>query len=339
MENQPTLRETTPFQALVVRESEGGKYRSAVETRTLADLPPGEVLIKVAYSSLNYKDALSATGNKGVTRKYPHTPGIDAAGIVVMSGSPRFRTGDAVIVTGRDLGMNTAGGFGQYIRVPADYPVNCPPGLSLRESMIWGTAGFTAAQSVLRLLQEGCLENGGEVLVTGATGGVGSLAVLLLSLAGFRVTAATGKIASAGFLKGLGAQAVVHRDEILDPAGKPLLDQRWAGVVDTVGGGFLSAAIRSTRYGGCVTCCGLTASPELPVTVFPFILRAVSLVGINSEKAPMDLRLRIWGKFAGEWKSPRLDSLARECDLQGLGAEIDRILKGEQVGRVVVRLD
>ena len=327
-----------PFQALVVTEQADGTFTRAVETRTVADLPAGEVLIKVAYSSLNYKDALSASGNKGVTRNYPHTPGIDAAGVVVTDESGAFQPGDQVLVTGYDLGMNTAGGFGGYIRVPATWLVPLPTGLTLAEAMAYGTAGFTAAISLLRLEEHGLTPTQGEVLVTGATGGVGSLAVSLLAQAGYTVTAATGKTDQADFLTTLGATTILHRDEVTDESRRPLLKGRWAGVIDTVGGNMLATALKSMQYGGSVACCGLAASAELPTTVYPFILRGVNLLGIDSVNMAMPTRVHLWQRLAGAWKSPHLAKIAQECSLAELDQEIERILAGQQVGRRLVKL-
>ena len=329
-------RET--FQAMVVHETAEGQFLRRIEERSLVDLPQGDVLIRVHYSSLNYKDALSASGHKGVTRAYPHTPGIDAAGVVEESLDGRFRPGDRVLVTGYDLGMNTPGGFGQYVRVPAEWVVELPQNLSLRESMIYGTAGVTAGLSVLKLQAHGVTPYQGEILVTGATGGVGSLAVGILASDGYPVVAATGKLEAAQFLLDLGAREVVHRDQVRDASGRPLLSGRWAGAVDTVGGEYLATALKSTRYGGAVTCCGLVASPDLPTTVYPFILRGVSLLGVDSQNCPMATRLRLWQKLAGEWKLANLNDLATECSLEGLEIEIERILEGKQRGRVVVDL-
>jgi acrylyl-CoA reductase (NADPH) len=326
------------FQAMVVRETAEGQFVRRIEDRSLADLPPGEVLIRVHYSSLNYKDALSASGHKGVTRAYPHTPGIDAASVVEESSDDRFRPGDRVLVTGYDLGMNTPGGFGQYVRVPAEWVVELPRDLSLRESMIYGTAGVTAGLSVLKLQAHGVTPDQGETLVTGATGGVGSLAVGILASDGYPVVAATGKLEAAQFLLDLGAREVVHRDQVRDASGRPLLSGRWAGAVDTVGGEYLATALKSTRHGGAVTCCGLVASPDLSTTVYPFILRGVSLLGVDSQDCPMATRLRLWQKLAGEWKLANLNDLATECSLEGLEIEIERILEGKQRGRVVVDL-
>ncbi|HFC11374.1 MAG TPA: acryloyl-CoA reductase, partial [Anaerolineae bacterium] len=263
----------TSFQAYVVTENAPKQFTRAIQTRSIEDLPAGEVLIRVAYSSLNYKDALSASGNRGVTRKFPHTPGIDAAGSVAASTNPAFAVGDQVVVIGYDLGMNTAGGYGQYIRVPAGWVVKLPQRLTPREAMIYGTAGFTAAMSVDQLVGHGVAPSDGEILVTGATGGVGSMAVALLAQLGYDVVAATGKVATAGdFLRGLGASRIVTRDDVTNVA-RPMQRPRWAGVVDTVGGPMLETALASTKMLGVVTVCGLVASAEIHTTVFPFILR------------------------------------------------------------------
>lgn len=325
------------FLAMVVEEQADKSFSSSIRERSVDDLPEGEVLIRVLWSSLNYKDALSATGNRGVTRAYPHTPGIDAAGVVEESRNTAFKPGDEVVVTSYDLGMNTAGGFGQYIRVPAAWVVPLPPGLDLRESMVLGTAGFTAGMSVSALTH--CLEPGrGEILVSGATGGVGCLAVAILARLGYAVTAVSGKEGAAGFLEGLGAKRTITRQGASDSSGRPLLKPLWAGAIDTVGGDILATAIKSTAPGGVVTCCGNVASPELNLTVFPFILRGVSLVGIDSQNCPMDRRLAIWRKLASDWKPAQLQGLCREVALADLGREIELILRGGQQGRVVVHL-
>lgn len=327
------------FDALWVEEEADGQFTRTIRQRSLHDLPPGDLLVRVRYSSLNYKDALSASGNRGVTRKYPHTPGIDAAGVIVESASAAFQPGDPVLVSGYDLGVGTPGGFGGYIRVPASWAMHCPAGLTLRESMMLGTAGFTAAQCVDALLAHGVAEgtrHGSELLVTGATGGVGCIAVALLSKLGLPVVAATGKPEEADFLRGLGATAVIDRSELHDSSGRPLLRERWAGAVDTVGGPILATTLRATRYGGTVAACGNVASPTLELTVYPFILRGVNLLGIDSANTPLATRQLLWERLAGEWKLSTLETLARQVPLAGLNAEIDTILKGKQRGRVVV---
>ena len=325
------------FNALVVEAGEDKTYVRQIKNRTVDDLPEGDVLIRVNYSSLNYKDALSAIGNNGVTRSYPHTPGIDAAGTVADSRVDAFKKGDPVLVTSYDLGMNTSGGFGQYVRVPAGWVVPLPGGLSLKESMIFGTAGFTAGMGIL-FLTERVRPEDGPVLVTGATGGVGSVCVAVLAKLGYTVAAATGKTAEAAFLKSIGASQIVDRADAADTSGRPLLKSQWAGVVDTVGGEILATAIKSTHPWGTVTCCGNVASPDLPLTVFPFILRGVRLIGIDSQNCPMDIRLKVWENLAGPWKIDGLEDISKEISLDGLSDNIDLILKGQQKGRVVVNL-
>jgi acrylyl-CoA reductase (NADPH) len=326
------------FNAMIVKETEPRKFIREIRTRSFDDLPAGDLLVKVHYSSLNYKDALSATGRPGVTRHYPHTPGIDAAGVVVECISGTFSPGDSVIVTGYDLGMDTAGGYGQYIRIPSEWALPLPSELSLRESMILGTAGFTAGLSVYKLMQSGVQPGDGDILVTGATGGVGSIAVAVLAKAGYRVVAATGKAAESDYLRGLGSAEVIDRELLLVGAERPMMKERWAGVVDVVGGGMLATAIKSTRYGGTVTCCGLVGSADLSVSVFPFILRGVSLLGIDSVQCPRQRRLAVWERLAGEWKPPALETTATECTLQSLEEHIQKILTGSVRGRVLVNL-
>ena len=326
------------FRALVVSENGDGTYTRKVTERSLENLPEGEVLLRVRYSSLNYKDGLSCIGNPGVTRNYPHTPGIDASGEVVESSDSRFRSGNKVLVTGYDLGMNTSGGFGQYVRVPASWVVPLPEGLSLKEAMIYGTAGYTAALSVDALQKHGITPEHGKIVVTGATGGVGCISLLLLSNLGYDVVASTGKSSESDFLTRLGAKEIVDRNEVNDDSKKPLLKQLWAGGIDTVGDNTLATLLKSTKQRGAVAATGLVASANLPTTVYPFILRGVSLLGIDSGETPMNLRCQIWNKLASDWKFPQLKQLSVECDLDDLGPEIDKILAGGQRGRVVVNL-
>jgi putative YhdH/YhfP family quinone oxidoreductase len=325
------------FKAMVVSETVDKKFVREITEKYFSELPGGELIVEVNYSSLNYKDALSASGNKGVTRKYPHTPGIDAAGVVVDSTTKAFGAGDEVVVMGFDLGMNTSGGFGQYISVPSGWAIKLPQGLSLGDSMGYGTAGLTAALCVLRLMAGGLNKDAGEVLVTGATGGVGSIAVAILAKLGFTVVAATGKAEEKDFLTGLGAKAIISREEANDTSGRPLQKGRWAGVVDTVGGNILATALKTAKVGGLVTACGNAMSAELNVNVFPFILRGVSLLGVDSVEIPMRARQMAWSKLAGDWKID-LAPIVREVSLDGLSVEIDKILRGGVRGRVVVNL-
>jgi putative YhdH/YhfP family quinone oxidoreductase len=241
-------------------------------------------------------------------------------------------------VTGFDLGMNTSGGFGRYIRVPAAWAIRLPENLTLKESMVYGTAGLTAALAVLALQDHGVTPSQGEILVTGATGGVGSLGVALLGRSGYRVVASTGKESQKEYLTRLGAAAIVSRDAVNDTSGRPLLKTRWAGALDNVGGDTLATAIKSTQNGGAVAACGNVASADLPITVYPFILRGVSLLGIGSAECPIERRLVVWNKIAGEWKIENLDLLYSECCLEDLDGKIGEILQGKIRGRVVVKL-
>jgi len=324
------------YQALWVTETP--YFQQKVIERSLDDLPEGDVLIRVHYSSLNYKDALSATGNRGVTRQFPHTPGIDAAGVIEQSSNPEFVAGDEVIVTGYDLGMNTFGGLAQYIRVPASWVIKRPAGLSLRELMILGTAGLTAALCVDKLLRAGLTADAGSVLVTGATGGVGSIAVVLLNQLGFHVTAATGKAEQADFLRQLGAQTVIGREALTAGTDKALLKPQWAGVVDTVGGDILFNAIKSLHYGASVACCGLTAGVEFKASVLPFILRGVNLLGIDSVELPLVNKASMWDKLSLQWKLD-LESLVKEISLKDVPNAIATMLASQQTGRTLVRID
>lgn len=332
------------FRAIVVREREDGTFTRSIENRDTDDLPPGEVLIRVHYTSVNYKDALSATGNRGVTRNYPHTPGIDASGVVEESGSPDFRPGEEVLVTGYDLGMNTSGGMAEYIRVPAAWVVRLPVGLTLKESMIYGTAGFTAALSVYKLTGAGVKPDAGEVLVTGASGGVGSLALRFLAKLGYSVVAAAGLVDESKYprveekLRSLGASRVIPASEVNDTTGKLLLKGMWPGAVDTVGGNVLSTVVRQAAYLGVVTTCGNTGGHELNLNVYPFILRGVTLIGIDSVECPMDLRLKVWEKMAGEWKPDNLEDFATEITLEQVEERFQLLLDKKSQGRAVVRV-
>jgi len=327
------------FKALLVEEVAEKQFQASIRQRDLAELPEGDVLVRVQYSSLNYKDALSASGNKAVTQSYPHTPGIDAAGKVVMSTSPDFVEGDEVIVTGYDLGMNTSGGFAQLIRVPAGWVIHCPEAMSLRQAMSLGTAGFTAALCVEKLIVNGLTPASGSVLVTGATGGVGSVAVALLHKLGFTVVASTGKNSSHAFLEQMGAAQVIDRNNLAEVNPRPLLKEQWAAAVDVVGGDTLVNVIKSISYGGSVACCGLVQSPALQGTVLPFILRGVNLLGVDSVELPTATKAEIWRKLAHEWKLENLDKICTEIHFSELEASLGKVLKGEAVGRYLLNLN
>lgn len=326
------------FKSLYITEEEGGFKRNIIE-REIDSLPEGEVIIKVKFSSLNYKDALSANGNKGVTRKYPHTPGIDASGIVEYSSCDDFKVGDEVLVTGYDLGMNTSGGFSEYIRVPSSWVVRLPKDLSLKEAMDYGTAGFTAALSVYKFINS-VDKDMGDVLVTGGTGGVAVIAAKILIKLGYSVVVSTGKLEEQkDVLLNLGVKDVIHRSEVDDNSGRPLLRPRWAGVIDTVGGNTLSTAIKTTNYCGAVTTCGNAGGIEFTSSVYPFILKGVTLYGIDSVECPMNVRLKIWDLLSNEWKLDDLDDMVNVVSLEELNNSIDLIIAGKHVGRTVVDLE
>ena len=324
------------YKALVINEV-SATFEQTIQTLHIDNLPKGDVLVKVHYSSINYKDALSATGNKGVTKKYPHTPGIDAAGEVVSSVDDKFKVGDKVIVTGYDLGMNTSGGFGQYIRVPAEWVVQLPEGLSLKESMIIGTAGFTAGISVLRLSAL-VKPSDGKILVSGATGGVGSVALSLLSNLGYQTIAISGKEAEYPFLRKLGASDILPRADFQEVDKRPMLSAQYAGAIDTVGGPILENILKSLQPLGAVTTCGSVSATQLNMTVFPFILRGISLIGISAQNYPGALREPLWIKLATDWKPTNLLDLYSEIRLEDISETVALILQGKLKGRTIVNM-
>jgi len=324
------------FRALRVKENETGKFIRNIIERKLDELPDGDVLIKVRYAALNYKDALSSVGNKGVTKNYPHTPGIDAAGTVVECKTHQFKAGDKVLVTSYDLGMNTDGGFAEYIRVPEGWVVPLPNGLNLRECMIIGTAGLTAAIGLYKLEMMGQNPEQGPIIISGASGGVGSMAVGILAKAGYQVIASTGKENVEEFLKNIGASEVVDREFTNDDSSRPLIKPKWAGGIDTVGGNTLATLLKGCQPGGSVASCGLVGSPNLSTTVFPFIINGINLLGLDSANFPMKERRQIWKRLAQEWKLSDLHSMATMCTLEELDPYIDQILHGSLKGRVVV---
>ena len=326
------------FLAWVIREHEDGSFRHQVESCRMDALPPGDVLIRVAYSSLNYKDMLSLSGNKGVTRHFPHTPGIDAAGTVAASSADAFPLGMKVLVTGYDLGMNTHGGLGEFIRVPADWVLPLPSGLSMSQAMALGTAGFTAALSLAALKEGGAAPEQGDVLVTGASGGVGCLAVLMLARAGFQVSASTGKSEAHALLKALGAQEVLGREDVLVPLEKPLVKGRWSHVIDTVGGSFLDSALRALRPGGTVTTCGMASSPDLTTNVYPFILRGARLQGIDSVATAMGRRRDTWAGLTDMWTEQSYASVVNEWALDQLDTPLLAMQSGQLCGRTLIRV-
>ena len=323
------------YNAFVVDEIED-QFKSSIKSLPLPELQDGFVLIDVLYSSLNYKDALSASGNKGVTKSYPFTPGIDAVGRIRQSKDNNLKEGDEVIVTGYDLGMNTNGGFGEIIHVPSGWVVTLPDNLSMEEAISFGTAGITAAASVDAVLSK---IDAPElpVVVSGATGGVGSIAVGLLSKLGIDVTAITGKENSNQFLKDLGAKNIILRDDFCSEKIRPLDKTKFSAGVDTVGGEILSRIISQVNRHGVITCCGNVNSIKLETTVFPFILRGIALQGIDSAESPISYKKYLWDKIASEWQIGYSKSSIKIIKLNELAPEIDKILNGNQKGRVVVK--
>ena len=312
------------------------KYSLSIVEKNTEDLPKGDLLIKVRFSSLNYKDAMSATGIPGVTREYPHTPGIDAVGEIVQARQGQFKEGDLVIVSGYDLGMNTPGGFAEYIRVPHDWAIGLPSGLSPRDSMILGTAGLTAGLSVAALESFRGLENTKSV-VSGSTGGVGSISTKLLSQLGSSVTAISGK-KETEFLNTLGASSVMHRTDLLENIKKPINKGLWDIGVDVVGGDVLSTLLAALNPGGAIACSGLVGGTSFKSSIFPFILRGNALIGIDSVEIPLSNKEKMWNKFASEWSISNLSEITKEVSLEGMEEEINTMLKGQQVGRVVLKI-
>ena len=325
------------FRAYRVSE-ENGQYVGQWQELDEQALPAGDILIEVHYSSLNYKDALSASGHKGVTKAYPHTPGIDAAGIV-LEGTADFPAGSEVVVFGYDLGMNTAGGFAEKIRVPASWVLHKPQALSMADSMAWGTAGFTAALSVQKLLAVGVAPEKGAVVVTGATGGVGSVAVALLAKLGFEVLAVTGKAAQADFLQALGAKDVLSRETVLAAAGKALAKPLYQAALDTTGGDMVSALLPQIQNEGALSTCGMLAGTQVSTSIFPFILRGVSLLGVDSVEIPRAEKQRILDKVASDWALPNLNSLTVDVTPEQLSKSLERIRSGQGVGRYRLKLN
>ena len=326
------------FRAFVAR-NEDGSGEQGVETLTEADLPPGDVTVRVEWSSVNYKDGLAASPNGKVARISPLVPGIDLAGTVVASESPEFQAGDRVLANGYDLGVSHHGGFGELARLPADWVVPLPKGLEARQAMTLGTAGYTAALSVVEIERRGLEPGAGPVLVLGASGGVGSTAVGILAARGHEVWASTGKGDETDFLRELGAHEILSREETSAESSRPLESERWAGCVDPVGGASLAYALRTMRDRGTVAASGVTGGPKLETTVFPFILRSVALVGIESSRTPIGERREVWRRLADDLRPNGLDRIARrEVGLEELSGALADILAGKSRGRTVVRV-
>lgn len=329
---------STQYQCLRIYE-EGDKFVPKIENRALTDLhKQGNVLIRVHYSSLNYKDALSSSGHKGITREFPHTPGIDASGVIEEVVSDKFKVGDKVIVTSYDLGMNTNGGFAEYISVPEEWVVKLPEGLDLKEAMLIGTAGFTAALALYKMEQSDQKPEMGKILVTGATGGVGTLAIALLKKAGYEVIASTGKESSHDILKSIGASEIISREEVNDDSKRPFLKTRWAGAIDTIGGNTLETILKSAGLNANIAVCGLIASPNFSTTVYPFIIKGNNLLGIESATTDMETRVKLWQNLSGNWKISLPEEIISEISLNELPSRIEQMLKSNILGRTIVKL-
>ena len=327
------------MKAFLVEKIGDKEFSADIKDVAIPKCGEDEIVIKVTYSSLNYKDALSSVGNPGVTRNFPHITGIDVAGTVYESTSTIFKVGERVLVTGYDMGMNTNGGHAEFVKIPASWVARIPDAITDKEIMTFGTAGLTAALSVNELLENGIKPESGSILVTGATGGVGSIAVSILSKIGFSVVAISGKAEKISYLKRIGAEEVILRDTFNEEAKKPMMAEKYAGVVDTVGGEVLANALKYIKYDGVATCCGLTSSHELNTNVFPFILRGVRLIGIDSVECKLEKKQAAWEKIASRWKISTLNSITNEITLYEIKDAYELLLAGKAVGRYVVRIN
>jgi|TARA_B100001093_G_C26736227_1_gene974565 alcohol dehydrogenase len=326
------------FKALLVKEQDDQTFSKKVMERHITDLPENDLLIDVYYSSLNYKDAMSASGNKRVSQNFPHTPGIDAAGVVVRDKSGTFSPGKEVLVFGYDLGMNTPGGLGQMISIPAKWAVSCPDTLTLKEAMTYGTGGLTAALCIQKLEKMGAKPSDGPVAVTGASGGVGSISIALLNQLGYDVVAFSGKPEQSEKIKALGANEILDREIILEVKDALVGKPKWAHAIDTLGGDYLTGLLKQVKPGGGVASVGLAASPEIAMSVIPFITRGISLLGVDSVYIPLEDKIYIWHRVATDMKLPNLETYQQEISLNETPEYLDKFLKGQVVGRYVVNV-
>ncbi|WP_173917315.1 acryloyl-CoA reductase [Halobacillus sp. Marseille-Q1614] len=329
----------TTFQAFQISRNDNGEINAQIENLNKKDLPQGDVLIKVHYSSVNYKDGMVSTPDNPLVKNYPIIPGIDLAGVVEESDDPKFKEGDQVIATSYEIGVNHPGGYSEYASIPSEWVVPLPDGISLEESMIYGTAGFTAALSVHRLEANGLTPEDGPILVTGASGGVGSMAVAMLAKRGYNVEASTGSKEHENYLKRLGAQKVISREDVYDGNLKPIQSERWAAAVDPVGGEQLASLLGQLKYQGGAAVSGLTGGTKIPTQVYPFILRGISLIGIDSVNCPMPLRKKIWHRLADDLKTTdAFEEIKSVINLEEVTDTLQSILQGNTRGRVIVKL-
>jgi len=326
------------FKAIYLEKDDSGVQQSIRELDE-SDLPDGDVRVAVEYSTINYKDGLAITGAAPVVRNYPMVPGIDFAGRVLESRNPAFKEGDAVVLNGWGVGETHWGGLAQQARLKGDWLIKLPEALTTRQAAAIGTAGYTAMLCVMALERGGIRPDKGDVLVTGAAGGVGSVAISVLAKLGYRVLASTGRSSETDYLKGLGAAEIIDRNELSEPSKRPLGKERWAGAVDAVGSHTLANVLAQTKYGGAVAACGLAQGGDLPATVYPFILRSVSLLGIDSVMAPKTLREEAWQRLAHELDNAKLEAIIEELPLANAPAAAERILKGQVRGRIVVNVN
>ena len=326
------------MKAFVVEKDENEKIISGVKEFAKPVCEDNEILIKVNYSSLNYKDALSSIGHPGVTRVLPHITGVDVAGVVEESKSTIFEVGQRVVVTGYDLGMNTNGGHAEFVKVPSSWAIRTPDSISDKEIMAYGTAGLTAALSIQELLKNGINPEESKVLVTGSTGGVGSVSIAILNKLGFSVTAITTKINKKEYLISIGAKDIITIEDFMQNSNKPLLGTNYDAVIDTVGGDILAQALKQLKYDGVATCCGLTASYELNTNVYPFIFRGVRLIGIDSVECKMEKKQSAWEKLAGYWAISCIENIIKEISLDEIKEAYTELLEGKASGRYVVKI-
>jgi acrylyl-CoA reductase (NADPH) len=332
------MSELNTFKAVLVEEAANKQFTVNVVNRSVSDLPDNDLLVNVHYSSLNFKDALSASGNKRVSAHFPHTPGIDAAGVVVSDKSGTFSPGDEVVMFGYDLGMNTPGGLGQMISIPANWAVKRPDNLSLKEAMSYGTGGLTAALCVQKLEKMGARPEDGPVAVTGSTGGVGSISIAILKKLGYSVVAFSGKPEQTEHLKSIGADEVLHRDVLNEVADLPIGKERWAHGIDTLGGDYLSNLLKQIKSGGGVSACGMASAISFSSSVYPFIIRGVSLLGVDSVYIPLSDKQHIWQRVASDMKLPNLEDLCEEISLEQAPEYLKRFFEAKVVGRYLVNL-